>query len=84
MILVPDVNLWQPGATEFTELTQYCDIKLNNRSIPVGSFIHYAIPAENKMTIIFNRATHVSGVYSYKKNDIVRIIVVLIEIAYIL
>ena len=57
---------------------------LNIKSIPVVGFIHYAIPAQNKMTIVSNSDKHVSGVYSYKKNDIVRIIVVLIEIAYIL
>tara|TARA_A100001015_G_C14829272_1_gene647935 strand:+ start:384 stop:662 length:279 start_codon:yes stop_codon:yes gene_type:complete len=60
-------------------------MKLNKKSIPVGSFIHKVIPAENKMTIVSNSATHVSGVYSYKKeNDIARIIVLLIEIADIL
>ena len=56
-------------------------MKLNDKSIPTGSYTLYAIPAENKMTIIINSATHVWGVYSYKKeNDITRITVPLVEV----
>lgn len=79
--LVPDGKLWRLGANEATELTLYSDMKLNDKSIPAGSYTLYAIPAENKMTIIINSATHVWGVYSYKKeNDITRITVPLVEV----
>ena len=49
--LVPDGKLWRLGANEATELTLYSDMKLNDKSIPAGSYTLYAIPAEKKMTL---------------------------------
>ena len=42
--------------------------------ISKGSYTLYAIPFENEMTLIINKATNVWGAYSYKKElDVIRV-----------
>ena len=72
--LVPEGKVWRMGANESTELTLYLPMKIGGTSIPKGSYTLYAIPFENEMTLIINRATNVWGAYSYKKElDIIRV-----------
>lgn len=79
--LVPDGKIWRMGANESTELTLFVPMKLGGDSLDAGSYTMYAIPSEGQMTIIINKATHVWGAYSYKKEmDVARITVPLNEV----
>ena len=72
--LVPEGKVWRMGANESTELTLYLPMKIGGTSIPKGSYTLYAIPFENEMTLIINKATNVWGAYSYKKElDVIRV-----------
>ena len=72
--LVPEGKVWRMGANESTELTLYLPMKIGGTLIPKGSYTLYAIPLENEMTLIINRATNVWGAYSYKKElDVIRV-----------
>ena len=69
------------GANESTELTLYLPMKIAGTTIPKGSYTLYAIPFENEMTVIINKATNVWGAYSYKKDfDVIRVKVPLKEV----
>ena len=79
--LVPEGKVWRMGANESTELTLYLPMKIGGTSIPKGSYTLYAIPFENEMTLIINKATNVWGAYSYKKElDVIRVKVPLKEV----
>ena len=79
--LVPEGKVWRMGANESTELTLYLPMKIGGTSISKGSYTLYAIPFENEMTLIINRATNVWGAYSYKKElDVIRVKVPLKEV----
>lgn len=72
--LVPEGKVWRMGANESTELTLYLPMKIGGTSISKGSYTLYAIPFENEMTLIINKATNVWGAYSYKKElDVIRV-----------
>ena len=72
--LVPEGKVWRMGANESTELTLYLPMKIGGTSIPKGSYTLYAIPFENEMTLIINKATNVWGAYSYKEElDVIRV-----------
>ena len=79
--LVPEGKVWRMGANESTELTLYLPMKIGGTSISKGSYTLYAIPFENEMTLIINKATNVWGAYSYKKElDVIRVKVPLKEV----
>ena len=79
--LVPEGKVWRMGANESTELTLYLPMKIAGTTIPKGSYTLYAIPFENEMTVIINKATNVWGAYSYKKDfDVIRVKVPLKEV----
>ena len=72
--LVPEGKVWRMGANESTELTLFLPMKVGGTLIPKGSYTLYAIPFENEMTLIINKATNVWGAYSYKKElDVIRV-----------
>ena len=78
--VVPEGKVWRMGANESTELTLYLPMKVGGTLIPTGSYTLYAIPFENEMNIIINKATNVWGTYSYKQDfDVVRVKVPLKE-----
>ena len=72
--MVPEGKIWRMGANEATELTLYVPMKLGGTTLEAGSYTLYAIPNGEQMTFIVNKATHVWGAYSYKKEkDVVRV-----------
>ena len=78
--LVPDGKIWRMGANEATELTLYTPMNVGKTKLAEGSYTLYAIPAEDEMTIIINKAIHVWGAYSYKQDlDVARVTVPLTE-----
>ena len=79
--LVPEGQVWRMGANESTELTLYLPMKVSGNILPKGSYTLYAIPFENEITIIINKATNVWGAYSYNQDlDIIRVKVPLKEV----
>ncbi|MBI1341944.1 MAG: DUF2911 domain-containing protein [Terrimonas sp.] len=66
-------KLWRLGANEATELDLYRDVKIGGKKIPKGRYTLYAIPYENKWTIIINKDTDTWGAFKYEADkDLVR------------
>jgi len=66
-------KVWRLGANEATEIEFYKDVLINNRVVPKGRYTLYAIPAEDKWTIIVNKETDIWGAFKYDSGkDIVR------------
>jgi hypothetical protein len=78
--LVPEGKIWRMGANESTELTLYVPMKVGTTSVDAGVYTLYALPSENELTLIINKATHVWGAYGYDQNlDVARITVPVTE-----
>jgi len=66
-------KVWRLGANEATEIEFYKDVLINNKVVPKGRYTLYAIPAEDKWTIIVNKETDIWGAFKYDSGkDIVR------------
>lgn len=71
--LVPYGKVWRLGANEATELTTTSDIKLAGNTVPAGTYTVFAIPEEDKWTIILNSELGQWGAYRYDESkDVVR------------
>jgi len=67
-------NLWRLGANEATEIEFFKDVVIGNKTVPKGRYTLYAIPNENKWTIIVNKDTDIWGAFKYDSNqDVVRV-----------
>ncbi|HTL06810.1 MAG TPA: DUF2911 domain-containing protein [Chitinophagaceae bacterium] len=67
-------KLWRLGANEATEIEFYKDVMVNNKVVPKGRYTLYAIPLEDKWTIIVNRETDIWGAFKYDSGkDVVRV-----------
>jgi len=66
-------KVWRLGANEATEIEFYKDVLINNKVVPKGRYTLYAIPAEDKWTIIVNKETDIWGAFKYDSGkDVVR------------
>ncbi len=66
-------KVWRLGANEATEIEFYVPVKLNNTKIKKGRYSLYAIPNDEKWTIILNKENDTWGSFRYDlKKDIVR------------
>jgi hypothetical protein len=66
-------NVWRLGANEATEIEFFKDVKINNRKIKKGRYTLYAIPFQDKWTLIVNKETDIWGSFRYDQSeDIVR------------
>jgi hypothetical protein len=71
--LVPYGQVWRLGANEATEITMVKDIIVNNVPLKAGTYSMFAIPNEDKWTIIINRDVGLWGAYNYNnKSDVLR------------
>jgi hypothetical protein len=71
--LVPYGQVWRLGANEATELTTTKDILINNILVKAGTYSMFAIPAQDKWTLIINSDLGVWGAYNYSaKLDVLR------------
>ncbi|NMM49209.1 DUF2911 domain-containing protein [Marinigracilibium pacificum] len=71
--LVPYGKVWRLGANEATEITLTEDIKMAGRDLAAGTYSLFAIPQEDKWTIIVNSELGLWGAYNYKKDsDVMR------------
>lgn len=57
--LVEYGKVWRMGANEATELDLYKHVRIGDKKIPKGRYTLYAIPYENKWTIIINKETDI-------------------------
>ena len=66
-------QVWRLGANEATEIELYKDVKINNDRLKKGRYTMYAIPFQDKWTLIFNKETDIWGAFQYdEKKDVLR------------
>ena len=66
-------KVWRLGANEATEVEFFKDVLINGKVIPKGKYTLYAIPTEEKWTIIVNKEIDIWGAFKYDSGkDIVR------------
>lgn len=66
--------IWRLGANEATELELYKDAKIGATKVKKGRYTLYAIPQQDKWTLILNRDTDTWGAFKYdSKKDVARI-----------
>lgn len=71
--LVEYGTVWRLGANEATEIDFLKDVRIGGAKVKKGRYTLYAIPQENKWTIILNRDTDVWGSFAYdEKKDVLR------------
>lgn len=71
--LVEYGKVWRLGANEATEVEFFRPVSIGGKQVPKGRYTLYAIPAENKWTIIINKQTDIWGSYKYEQSlDLVR------------
>lgn len=71
--LVEYGKIWRLGANEATEIEVYKDVKINDKVLKKGRYTIYAIPYQDKWTVIFNKETDIWGAFQYdEKKDVLR------------
>ena len=66
-------KVWRLGANEATEIEFYKDVLINGKIIAKGRYTLYAIPTEDKWTIIVNKETDIWGAFKYDSGkDVIR------------
>lgn len=79
--LVEYGKVWRLGANEATELELYKDVKIGANKVKKGRYTMYAIPYQDKWTIILNKETDIWGAFQYdQKKDILRIDVPIVKL----
>ncbi len=72
--LVEYGKVWRLGANEATEIEFFKDVYINKIKVKKGRYTLYAIPTEEKWTLIINKVTDTWGSFGYDiKKDICRI-----------
>jgi hypothetical protein len=72
--LVEYNQVWRLGANEATELELYKDVTIQGKKLARGRYTLYAVPFEDKWTVIFNKDTDVWGAFKYdEKKDALRV-----------
>jgi hypothetical protein len=72
--LVEYGQVWRLGANEAVEIEFYKDVKIGANKVKKGRYTLYAIPNENKWTMILNRDTDTWGAFKYdQKKDVLRV-----------
>jgi len=70
---VPYDMIWRIGANEATELEFFRDVKIDNKKLVKGRYTLYAIPSNNKWTLVLNKETDTWGAFGYdQKKDVLR------------
>ncbi len=63
--LVEYGKIWRLGANEATEIELFRDVRIGSSRLKKGRYTMYAIPYENRWTIIFNKDTDTWGAFKY-------------------
>ncbi len=61
-------KVWRVGADEATTITFAKDVKFDGYDVKAGTYAMFAIPDEEKWTIILNGVAKQWGAFSYEKN----------------
>jgi Protein of unknown function (DUF2911) len=72
--LVPYGQVWRAGANESTTFVTTADISVGGTAVPAGSYTLFAIPEQDKWTLIISKKTGEWGTqYPGPSNDLARI-----------
>jgi hypothetical protein len=72
--LVPYGQVWRAGANESTSFVTTGDINVGGKTVPAGKYTIFAIPAEDKWTLVISKKTGEWGTaYPGPENDLGRI-----------
>lgn len=72
--LVPYGKVWRAGANEATTFVTDAQLNVGGKTVPAGSYTMFAIPAEDKWTLVISKKTGEWGTaYPGPENDLVRI-----------
>src|SRR6266852_5436509 len=55
--LVPYGEIWRAGANEATSFATSSDITVGGKTVPAGKYTIFAVPAENKWTLVISKKT---------------------------
>lgn len=67
-------KVWRLGANESTEIKFYKRVRIAGKSIKAGTYSLFAIPAQDKWTIIVNKQIDRWGAFTYDESkDVVRV-----------
>lgn len=70
----PYGKVWRLGANEATEITLTAGITVAGKELAAGTYSMFAIPNEDKWTLIFNSGLGQWGAYSYDESmDVLRV-----------
>jgi len=61
---------WRLGANEATEIEFFKSVSIQNKKIPKGKYVLYAIPQADKWTIVFNTNLNSWGLKPEPKDDV--------------
>lgn len=74
--LEPFGKVWRVGANESTEIRFFKPVTIGGKAIPAGTYSLFAIPEQDKWTVIINKQTDRWGAYVYEESkDMVRVTV---------
>ncbi len=72
--LVPYGEVWRAGANKATTFVTTADLKVGGKNVPAGSYTLFAIPAQDKWTLIISKKTGEWGIpYPGADSDFVRL-----------
>jgi hypothetical protein len=72
--LVPYGQVWRAGANEATSFVTSSDITVGGKAVPAGKYTIFAIPGEDKWTLVISKKTGEWGTaYPGADNDLARI-----------
>jgi hypothetical protein len=72
--LVPYGQVWRAGANEATTFVTTSDITIGGKAIPAGKYTIFAIPGEDKWTLVISKKTGEWGTaYPGAENDLARV-----------
>src|SRR6266404_5750609 len=72
--LVPYGQVWRAGANEATTFVTTADLTVGGKAVPAGKYTMFAIPSEDKWTLVISKKTGEWGTaYPGPENDLVRV-----------
>jgi hypothetical protein len=72
--LVPYGQVWRAGANEATSFVTTGDINVGGKTVPAGKYTMFAIPGEDKWTLVISKKTGEWGTaYPGPENDLARV-----------
>ena len=72
--LVPYGEVWRVGANEATSFVTTADLTVGGKDVPAGSYTVFAVPNQDKWTLIINKKTGEWGTpYKYESDELARV-----------